>query len=101
MLSSVRPGSQLQQSDIPIILESPGAGKNLQDHLYIYTGWRATVESLYNANISGLRKYRQGFKYLLTHCGYLELGYSQVAAFDKSSTKEEQRHPFCPQDCVT
>jgi choline dehydrogenase-like flavoprotein len=66
----------------------PGVGLNLQDHFYIHTGWRATPDSSYNANLSGLRKYWEGFKYLLTRRGYLALGSSQVVAFVKSSRDE-------------
>jgi choline dehydrogenase len=50
----------------------------------MHTGWRSTPESSYNANLVGLRKYWEGFKYVMTHKGYLALGSSQVAAFVKS-----------------
>src|SRR5205085_4673994 len=38
--------------------------------------------------ITGLRKYWQGLRYLLTRTGYLALGSSQVAAFVKSRPEE-------------
>jgi choline dehydrogenase len=90
MLSGVGPGAGLQKHGIPIVHESAGVGQNLQDHFYIHTGWRATADSSYNANIAGLRKYWEGFKYLMTRRGYLALGSSQVAAFVKSSPDEER-----------
>ena len=88
MLSGVGPGAELQRHGIPVLADMPGVGLNLQDHFYIHTGWRATPDSSYNANLSGLRKYWEGFKYLLTRRGYLALGSSQVAAFVKSSPDE-------------
>ena len=84
MLSGVGPGAELQRQGIAPVLVSPGVGKNLQDHFYMHTGWRATPGSSYNANLSGLRKYWEGFRYLMTRRGYLALGSSQVAAFVKS-----------------
>lgn len=88
MLSGVGPAAELHKHGIPVLHESAGVGQNLQDHFYMHTGWRATADSSYNANIAGLRKYWEGFKYLMTRRGYLALGSSQVAAFVKSSPDE-------------
>jgi choline dehydrogenase len=90
MLSGVGPGQELQRHGIATVHESPGVGRNLQDHFYVHTGWRATAESSYNAHLSGLAKYWEGLKYLLTRRGYLALGSSQVAAFVKSNAKEDR-----------
>lgn len=88
MLSGIGPAEELARHGIPLLHASPGVGKNLQDHFYVHTGWRATQDSSYNANLRGLRKYWEGFRYLMTHKGYLALGSSQVAAFVKSSPEE-------------
>jgi choline dehydrogenase len=88
MLSGVGPASEIIPHGIPLVLERPGVGRNLQDHFYIHTGWRSTADSSYNASLVGLRKYWEGFKYLMTHKGYLALGSSQVAAFVKSRPEE-------------
>jgi choline dehydrogenase len=88
MLSGVGPGAELQRHGIPVLHDSPGVGRNLQDHFYIHTGWRATRGSSYNANLAGLRKYWEGFRYLMTRRGFLALGSSQVAAFVKSRPEE-------------
>lgn len=90
MLSGVGPAEELQRHDIPLVLHAPSVGQNLQDHFYVHTGWRARADSSYNANLAGLRKYWEGFKYLMTHRGYLALGSSQVAAFVKSRPEEER-----------
>jgi choline dehydrogenase len=90
MLSGVGPGQELQRHGIATVHESPGVGRNLQDHFYVHTGWRATADSSYNSKLSGLAKYWEGLKYLLTRRGYLALGSSQVAAFVKSNAKEDR-----------
>ncbi|WP_423066079.1 GMC family oxidoreductase [Devosia sp. CN2-171] len=89
MLSGVGSAAELKQHGIDLVHESPGVGQNLQDHFYIHTGYRSTPDSSYNANLSGLRKYWEGFRYLLTGHSYLALGSSQVAAFVKSRPEEE------------
>ena len=90
MLSGVGPGAELQRHAIPQVLDSPGVGRNLQDHFYIHTGWRATADSSYNAKLVGLHKYWEGLKYIMTRRGYLALGSSQVAAFVKSGPAEDR-----------
>lgn len=89
MLSGVGPGDELQRHGIRQIIQSPGVGRNLQDHFYVHTSYRATRASSYNHEITGLRKYWQGLRYLLSGTGYLALGSSQVAAFVKSRPEED------------
>jgi len=88
MLSGIGPGDELQRHGIARRIDSPGVGQNLQDHFYIHTSFRSTVDSSYNRHITGLRKYWEGLRYLLTRSGYLALGSSQVAAFVKSRPEE-------------
>jgi len=88
MLSGIGPGAELQRHGIDVVHDLPGVGRNLQDHFYVHTGFRATADSSYNASLTGLRKYWHGMRYLLTHKGYLALGSSQVAAFVKGMPGE-------------
>lgn len=89
MLSGIGPGAELQRHGIAPVVDSPGVGRNLQDHFYIHCSFRSTHDSSYNHELTGLRKYWQGLRYLLTHSGYLALGSSQVAAFVKSRPEED------------
>lgn len=89
MLSGIGPREELQRHGIRQALDSPGVGRNLQDHFYVHTSSRSTPESSYNREITGLRKYWQGLQYLLRGTGYLALGSSQVAAFVKSRPEED------------
>ena len=89
MLSGVGPGRELQRHGIPVLLDSQGVGRNLQDHFYVHGTFRTTRDSSYNSDLTGWRKYLEGAKYLITHKGYLALGSSQVAAFVKSRPEED------------
>lgn len=89
MLSGIGPGEELQRHGITPVVESPGVGRNLQDHFYVHTSYRSTRNSSYNHQITGLRKYWTGLRYLLTRSGPLALGSSQVAAFVKSRPEED------------
>ncbi|WP_137894452.1 choline dehydrogenase [Ramlibacter sp. 2FC] len=88
MLSGIGPAAHLRQHGIPLVLDAPGVGQNLQDHFYLHCSYRCTPGSSYNREISGMRKYWQGLRYLVTRGGYLALGSSQVAAFVKSRPEE-------------
>lgn len=90
MLSGIGPGEELQRHSITPIVNLPGVGRNLQDHFYLHTSYKCTPDSSYNREITGLRKYWTGFRYLLNSSGYLALGPSQVAAFVKSRPQEER-----------
>ncbi|AXF06205.1 GMC family oxidoreductase [Paraburkholderia hospita] len=88
MLSGIGPGEELQRHGIKTQVEIPGVGLNLQDHFYVHGSYHSTPDSSYNLELSGIRKYLEGARYLLTHKGYLALGSSQVGAFVKSRPEE-------------
>jgi choline dehydrogenase len=88
MLSGIGPGEELQRHGIETLVEIPGVGLNLQDHFYVHGSYRSTPDSSYNLELSGIRKYLEGARYLLTRKGYLALGSSQVGAFVKSRPEE-------------
>lgn len=89
MLSGIGPADELARHGLRTQFNSPGVGQNLQDHFYVHTSFASTRPSSYNHHITGLRKYWQGLRYLLTRDGYLALGSSQVAAFVKSRREIE------------
>jgi choline dehydrogenase len=89
MLSGIGEGATLQKLGIPVRLDVPGVGRNLQDHFYIHSNVRSTRESSFNSDLHGWRKYWQGVRYVTTRKGLLALGTSQVAAFVKSRPEED------------
>ncbi|WP_250009889.1 GMC family oxidoreductase [Actinoplanes sp. M2I2] len=42
LLSGIGPAAELQRLGIPVVLDLPGVGKNLQDHVNVPIGWAAT-----------------------------------------------------------
>jgi len=42
MLSGIGPADKLRRHNIPLVHESPGVGRNLQDHLEIFIQYRCT-----------------------------------------------------------
>jgi choline dehydrogenase len=84
MLSGIGDKAHLQRHGIAVRLELPGVGRNLQDHWYASFAWRCTPSSSVNYRLSGLRKYLEGARYVLTHSGYLALGAAPVTAYARS-----------------
>jgi choline dehydrogenase len=84
MLSGIGEAAQLQRHGIEVQRELPGVGRNLQDHWYTSFAWRCTPGSSVNHRMSGLRKYLEGVRYVLTHGGYLALGAAPVTAYARS-----------------
>ncbi|MCO5397810.1 GMC family oxidoreductase [Ralstonia soli] len=84
MLSGIGDGAALHHHGIAATIESPGVGRDLQDHWFGSLAWRVTPESSYNHRLRGLHKYLEGIRYLLTGSGYLALGAAPVTAYARS-----------------
>jgi choline dehydrogenase len=88
--SGVGPAADLQALGIAVVADSPGVGRNLQDHLYIHHTHAVTPQSSANADLSGWRALLHGAHYLLTRRGLLTMGASQVCAFVRSRPDVER-----------
>ncbi len=84
-LSGIGPAPLLQQYGIPLVLDLPGVGENLQDHLQIRTVFKVkntlTLNTLAN---SWWGKLKIGIEYLLNRSGPMSMAPSQLGAFTKS-----------------
>ncbi|MBP2839297.1 GMC family oxidoreductase N-terminal domain-containing protein [Pseudomonas sp. PNP] len=89
MLSGIGDAAQLRRHGIEPRHSLPGVGLNLQDHWYASFVWRCTPGSSVNHRLSGLRKYLEGARYLLTHGGCLALGAAPVTAYARSRPDAE------------
>ena len=89
MLSGVGDGAALQRQGIATVADRPGVGQNLQDHFYIHCQSASRPEASINRELSGVRKYWHGARYLARRDGYLAISVNQVAAFTKSRPEEE------------
>ena len=91
-LSGVGPAAQLQAMGIPVVLDSPGVGADLQDHFYARTFWRCTKPITLNDDMLSLwRQARIGLQWLLFRRGPLTVSAGYAAAFVR--TRPELTRP--------
>jgi len=91
LLSGVGPAAQMQALGIPVVLDKPGVGENLQDHLqlrliYKVTGAR-TLNEIYH---SRLGKVGMALDYALRRRGPLTMAPSQLGLFTRSDPTRER-----------
>jgi len=92
-LSGIGPAALLQQHGIPVVVDLPGVGANLQDHLQIRsvykvqhtTGSRANNLTLNTLGSSLWGKAMIGLEYALKQTGPMSMAPSQLGAFTRSS----------------
>ena len=88
-LSGVGDGSRLQGLGIPTVLDAPGVGSNLQDHLQLRMSFRVTgVRTLNTIAATWWGKLGIGAQYLLTRRGPMSMSPSQLGAFTKSDPSD-------------
>ncbi|MGS0741736.1 GMC family oxidoreductase [Glaciimonas sp. GG7] len=89
-LSGVGPAALLQQHQIPVLVDAPGVGENLQDHLQIRMGFKVTgVKTLNVMANNWLGKMKIGMEYLWSRSGPMSMAPSQLGAFAKSDPTQE------------
>jgi len=86
MLSGIGPGSELQAQGIPLLLDRPAVGANLQDHYLIPMMWQLKpgVPSL-NNRLQGIRLVGEVLRYLMSGRGAMTLPGAEVGAFVRSA----------------
>ncbi len=91
LLSGVGPAAQLQQHGIPIVLDKPGVGENLQDHLQLRTIYKVSgAKTLNEAYHSHIGFARMMLDYALFRRGPLTMAPSQLGIFTRSDGKRER-----------
>lgn len=84
-LSGIGAGALLQRHDIPVIVDKPAVGENLQDHLQIRTTFKITGAKTLNELQSTLMgKARIALEYALRRSGPMAMAPSQLGIFMKS-----------------
>jgi len=85
MLSGVGPAAHLAEFGIPLVLDKPGVGQNLQDHLQLRTIYKVSgVKTLNTQYASLFGRLGMGLDYLLRRRGPMTMAPSQLGAFTKS-----------------
>jgi choline dehydrogenase-like flavoprotein len=85
--SGLGPAKLLTEHQVPVIVDLPGVGENLQDHLQLRTVYRVrgarTVNTLYR---NWITRAGMGLQYLLLRSGPLTMPPSTLGAFARSDT---------------
>ena len=89
MLSGVGPAADLAALGIPIVLDKPGVGANLHDHLQLRLIYKVTgIRTLNEMYQSLFRRGLMGIEYALLRRGPLTMAPSQLGAFTKSDSSQ-------------
>ena len=83
-LSGIGDGKLLQGFDIDTLVDRPGVGRNLQDHLDYSIYYRSKVPTLNNRLRPWWGKLQAGLQYLLLGNGLLSLSVNQAGGFVRS-----------------
>ena len=88
-LSGIGPAALLQQHGIPVVLDAPGVGGNLHDHLQVRLQYKVrNVRTLNEMTHSLWRKAAMGLQYLAFKTGPLTMPPSQLGAFAMSDPSQ-------------
>lgn len=91
-LSGIGPADLLRDKGVPLGLDLPGVGANLQDHLQIRSVYQVQgVQTLNTLAATNWGKARMGLEYLWRRTGPMSMAPSQLGAFTRSSP--DQPHP--------
>jgi choline dehydrogenase-like flavoprotein len=91
MLSGVGPAAQLAQFGLPVLLDRPGVGQNLHDHLQLRMIFKVSgVTTLNTTNASLLGRAGMGLDYLLRRRGPMTMAPSQLGAFTRSDPAQDR-----------
>ena len=84
-------GASLQQHGIPVVLDKPGVGENLQDHLQLRMIYKVTgVKTLNETYHSLFGRAAMGLDYALRRRGPLTMAPSQLGLFTRSDPSRER-----------
>jgi len=89
MLSGIGPAEHLAQFGIPLLLDKPGVGQNLQDHLQLRMVFKVSgVKTLNETYASILNRVGMGIDYMLRRRGPMTMAPSQLGMFTKSDPSQ-------------
>jgi choline dehydrogenase len=88
-LSGIGPAALLQRHEIPVVLDAPGVGENLQDHLQVRMAFKVKgVTTLNTLANSWFGKMRIGMEYAINRSGPMSMAPSQLGAFTRSDSRQ-------------
>jgi choline dehydrogenase len=91
LLSGIGPGRDLLDLGVPVVLDRPGVGQNLQDHLQLRMIYKVSgVKTLNETYHSLLGRAAMGLDYALRRRGPLTMAPSQLGVFTRSDPSRER-----------
>ncbi len=91
MLSGIGPAEELAKFGIPVVLDKPGVGANLQDHLQLRTIYKVSGVKTLNATYASLiGRAGMGLDYLLRRRGPMTMAPSQLGVFTRSDSTQDR-----------
>ncbi len=97
--SGIGPESVLADAGVQTLVDAPGVGENLQDHLEVYFQYRCTQAVSLNRHLSWWRKGLIGARWLLTREGLGATNHFEACAFIRSRPGRKSpdiQHHFLP-----
>ncbi len=91
-LSGIGPRALLEARGVPVVVDAPGVGENLQDHLQIRLGFECTRPITTNDQLnSTFGKMKIGLEWLLSRSGPLAVGINQGGCFMRALRDDDGR----------
>jgi choline dehydrogenase len=91
LLSGIGPGRDLLDLGLPVVLDRPGVGRNLQDHLQLRMIYKVSgVKTLNETYHSLFGRALMGLDYALRRRGPLTMAPSQLGLFTRSDPSRER-----------
>jgi choline dehydrogenase-like flavoprotein len=91
MLSGIGPAAQLRQFGIPVLLDKPGVGANLQDHLQLRMIFKVSGVTTLNETYARLfNRLGMGINYALRRRGPMTMAPSQLGLFTRSDPTQDR-----------
>jgi len=92
MLSGIGPADHLASQGIPVVLDQPSVGQNLQDHLQIRLIYECSKPITTNDQLRSLGgKLSMGLQWLFHRSGPLAIGINQGGCFARTPLATQQR----------
>jgi choline dehydrogenase-like flavoprotein len=91
LLSGIGPGAQLSKFGIPTVLDKPGVGANLHDHLQLRMIYKVSgVKTLNETYAPLLNRLGMGLNYAFRRRGPMTMAPSQLGAFTRSDSTQDR-----------
>jgi choline dehydrogenase-like flavoprotein len=91
MLSGIGPAAQLSKFGIPVLLDKPGVGANLHDHLQLRMIYKVSgIKTLNETYAKLFGRIGMGANYLFRRRGPMTMAPSQLGAFTRSDSTQDR-----------